>query len=77
MYRRGFRTSSNPEWDLDRIMGYVDYYSKSPRWWERLYAAAMVGEVRELRTDALIHRLRADAHPVVRGKLDRVRATDD
>ncbi len=77
MYRRGFRTGRDPEWDLDRIMGYLDTYSQSEHWWERLYVATMLGKVRKLRTDPVIRRLKSDQHPVIRGKLTRIRPKDE
>ncbi len=78
MYRRGYhKKESNPELDLDKIMAYLDQYSQSDRWWERLYVAAMLGEVRQLRTDTLVRRLRSDLHPVVRGKLSGIHPKDE
>ena len=78
MYRRGYQKREiNPEFDLDKIMAYLDQYSQSDRWWERLYVATMLGEVRQLRTDPVLRRLRSDMHPLVRGKLAGIHPKDE
>lgn len=40
--------------------------SGDPAWWQRLYAAAALAQMPELRTPELIEPLRRDAHPLVR-----------
>jgi hypothetical protein len=40
--------------------------SRDPNWWVRLYAAAVLAQVRELRTPELIAVIHADSNPLVR-----------
>lgn len=74
LYRiRGYRKLRNPEWDPDRTLSTLDQYSRSDDWWVRLYAAALLEKVGVLYTDAVVRRLKADEHPLVRRRISGVK----
>ena len=46
LYRRATKRTRNPEWDLNKAEVTLDQYSRSEHWWLRLYAAALLEEVK-------------------------------